>query len=214
VGAGAAALLEKFFVTLLKPGAMDAFSHALACPPTWWLSKMLAGKAKVASARSIMPICLFYMAGLLQVRKISGDLFTCSNNSGGKYCHQGPHLSSLSSLSRVEAEMVLVNQSMKNVKTKTKIEDAITACSTFKVWGLGSTSGRVGLLEKGEERSLERQGFNANGPGGAQGAPQGSVTGPGQYQVAHQKSAARVVEAVELEDDEALAEAIFFSEEA
>jgi hypothetical protein len=90
VGAGAAALLENFFAILLKPGVMDAFPHALACAPTGWLSKMLAGKAKVASAGSTMPICLFYMAGLLQVRKMGGDLFTCSNSSGGKYCHQGP----------------------------------------------------------------------------------------------------------------------------
>jgi hypothetical protein len=72
----------------------------------------------------------------------------------------------------------------------------------------------VGLLESGKEQSLEQRGFGTNGPGGPQGAPQGSATELGRYQVAHQRGATRMVEAVELENDEALAEAIFFSEEA
>jgi hypothetical protein len=41
-----------------------------------------------------------------------------------------------------------------------------------------------------------------------------SAISPEQYQVANQRSEARVVEVVELEDNEALTEAIFFSEEA
>jgi hypothetical protein len=126
-----------------------------------------------------MPIYLVYMAGLLQVRKIGGNLLICSNISGGKACHQGPHLSSLSSILRVEAEMVLANQKIKSVEIVTKIEDANTACSTFKVRGLGG-----GLLERGDERSLIAGAMRVKyqwteGPQG------GSATGPGQYQVAH-----------------------------
>jgi hypothetical protein len=79
------------------------------------------------------------------------DLFTCSNASCKKACHQGPYLSSSSSISRVEAEMVLANHGIKKVETKTNIEDAITESSTFKVRDLGSISGRLELLNRGEK---------------------------------------------------------------
>jgi hypothetical protein len=65
------------------------------------------------------------------------------------------------------------------------------------------------LLERSEERSLEWYGFATNEPDKPQGAPQGSAIGPEQYQVAHQWSVARVVDAVEIEGNKFLAQNSF-----
>jgi hypothetical protein len=98
----------------------------------------------------------------------------------------------------------------KNVETKIKFKDAISAWSTLTVW-----DGMIRLLKTSKVQLLEWRGFGTKKPNKPQqGERQGGAIGPGQYQVGHQRHSTQMVEVAALEDNIALAEANFFSKEA
>jgi hypothetical protein len=127
---------------------MDANPYALACTPIEYVVAHAGGGVKVASVETTLLICFFYNGGHIASEEYGRRFFSCGNVFGEKLCHQGSQLASLSSMTRVEEEMVLTNQGTKCIETKTKTEDTILMCSTFQVRCLGNISEKVGLLLK------------------------------------------------------------------